>query len=176
MSAKYNVKPLKTNAMKTLKMIIAVVLMTTLLNACQKEEVLPVMSSPDQGLKTTPAKQGDKAATATSTFKIQFEVVVHLSGEKPLCNAYMVELKDGNGRKIAENQDYIPGISNYRFFDNSAGYGVRIARLILNPNIDRIACPTELFTTPAILSDRFIPGGSYRLDLYPEDTPVKRSE
>jgi hypothetical protein len=162
--------------MKTVKLFLTAFAMTAIFTSCQKEQILPQASTSEPALKALPAKPLEEVASDISSFKIHYEVVVHYSNETPLCNAYMVELKDGKGNYIAENQNFIPGISTYHFYDNSVGEGLRVARLILNPNIDKIACPTELFTTPAVLTGRFIEGGSYRFDLYPEDTPKKRVE
>ena len=163
--------------MKKVNIILAAFTMSFFLSSCQKEEIVPQSLSAETGtLKGLPAKTLDEVSPVTNNFKIHFEVIVHLSTEKSLCNAYMVELKDGNGRLIGDKQNYIPGISTYHFYDNSAGDGVRIARLILNPNIDHIVCPNELYTTPAILEGRFTPGSSYTFDLYPEDAPAKMAE
>ncbi|MFZ4520553.1 MAG: hypothetical protein ACOYNC_02540 [Bacteroidales bacterium] len=104
---------------------------------------------------------------------VNHHVNVNLTIEKPLCNVYLVEILDGQGRLVAPAKPYTPGISKYDFYERGPVTGVRIAVLVLAPSHSHFQCETELFTKPVILSGKFLPGLTYRYDLFPQLQPSK---
>ena len=103
----------------------------------------------------------------------RYQVNVVFSSEKPLCNMYLVKIIDGNGRLVAPAQPYILGVSRYEFTERGLATGKRIAVLVKNQYGDPIACPTELFTKPAVLNAPFVIGQTYRFDLFPSTLAPK---
>ena len=81
---------------------------------------------------------------------IRYEVVVHISGEPSMCSMYMVQLVKPNGDFAAPTQTFRPGVNTYTFYEAGNVRGIRIARLILGPNMDHAACPPTLFTKPDV--------------------------
>lgn len=164
--------------MKTATLIFSIFLFSFVITSCQKDNIGPSMA----GNKGTPVKAvlakplESSASNQNGYTKTRYEVVVHLSHEVTVCNSYLVELKDETGRLIGPSQKFIPGINVYNFFEMVSATGTRIARLIPDPDIDRLVCLNELFTAPVIKTGKFIEGGSYTFDLYPQTTPRKLND
>jgi hypothetical protein len=156
--------------MKTVKLIFSIFFFSLACISCQKENIEP--SYGGSGATQLKAKSAKPLETSVSSLnrntRTRFEVVVHVSNENSICNSFLVVLKDETGRSIGPAQKYVPGISVYDFFEMVSGSGKRIASFVMDPATVRIACPTELFTASAILNGKFIEGGSYTLDLYPQ--------
>jgi hypothetical protein len=111
---------------------------------------------------------GDSKGTITVNPVIRHEVNVVSDPDKGVCNTWLVEIRDGNGRIVAPAQVYVPGKSKYVFYERGPSTGVRIAVIVLAPFHSHWVCERELFTKPAILTGTFEPGRTYRYDLYPE--------
>ncbi|MCX6306616.1 MAG: hypothetical protein NT040_16750 [Bacteroidetes bacterium] len=127
-------------------------------------------------------------ATATSSFAggiskitsqpsvnggIRHQVNVIISSEKPLCNTYLIEIRDGHGQLVAPAQRYISGTIQYNFAERGPASGVRVARLVRAYG-DHFICENELFTTPAVVTGPFENGQTCRFDLYPSSQPSKQ--
>ncbi|MCX6303997.1 MAG: hypothetical protein NT040_03425 [Bacteroidetes bacterium] len=115
-------------------------------------------------------KKNDRVSV---TPMINHHVNVNLSLEKHLCNVYLVEILDGQGRMVAPAKTFIPGVSKYDFYERGPASGARIAVLVLAPVYGHFSCDTELFTKPFILTGKFSAGETYRYDLFPQTQPNK---
>jgi hypothetical protein len=104
---------------------------------------------------------------------IHHVVNVNLSVDKPLCNTYLIEIRDGHGQLIAPAQRYTPGIGKYEFFERGPATGVRVASLVRSEYGDHFICEYELFTRPAVVAGQFLTGQTYRFDLFPSLQPNK---
>jgi hypothetical protein len=93
--------------------------------------------------------------------------------DKSICNVYLVEILNGNGQLVAPAKRYIPGVSKYDFYERGPASGARVAVLVLAPMQSHFMCETELFTAPVVLQGPFLPGQTYRYDLFPQPTPHK---
>jgi hypothetical protein len=120
------------------------------------------------------AKNPDKTKAAGPAVSVRYEVNVHFNSERLLCNTYQVELLDVNGRMVAPAQYFEQGKVGYTFYEQTRQTaGVRIARLVMSPNVDRMACPQELFTAPDVKLISFTDHGTYTFDLTPSVNPSK---
>jgi hypothetical protein len=164
--------------MKKVSVFLSIFIFSFAFVSCQKENIDPAMkNSGEIADKSVAIKPLDRtAANQNGNTKTRYEVVVHLSTEQSICNSYLVELKDETGRYIGPSQKYTPEISVYNFYETVSASGTRIARLVEDPDTDRLACPNDLFTPPAIQTGNFIQGSSYTFDLYPQTTPQKLSD
>jgi hypothetical protein len=123
------------------------------------------------------AKKPANQRAAGPAVSVRYEVNVHFNAEKPLCNTYQVELLDAGGRAVAPAQYFIPGKESYTFYEQTRqSSGIRIARLVMAPNIDRLACEQELFTAPDVKLINFIDRETYTFNLMPNSKPEKRAE
>ena len=115
----------------------------------------------------------NKNNPVASNSLVRYHVNVILQGEKPLCNIWLVEIIDGNGRLVAPAKPYVSGVTGYDFFERGPVSGARVAVLLKNQFGDRYICETELFTNPAILFGPFLTGQTYRFDLFPTSQAPK---
>jgi hypothetical protein len=97
----------------------------------------------------------------------RYHVSIHFTNDLSLCNLYLVEIVDENGRLVNPPQSFRPGISSYFFSERGPVQGTRIAKLVLNSEIRYFVCPTEIYTAPCSLSGTFLVGETYEFDLYP---------
>jgi hypothetical protein len=104
---------------------------------------------------------------------IHHVVNVNLTIDKPLCNTYLVEIRDAQGQLVAPSQRYVPGVSKYEFFERGPASGVRIASLVRANYGNHFICEYELFTSPAFVAGPFLIGQTYRFDLFPSLQPNK---
>jgi hypothetical protein len=105
---------------------------------------------------------------------VRHQVNIQLeSSDLDLCNTYLVEILDGNGRLVATPKRYIPSESKYIFYERGPANGVRVAVLVLAPTHSQFQCERELFTEPVLVFGPFEAGSSYRYDLFPELHPAK---
>ena len=126
------------------------------------------------GATSTYARKPQNLRPAGTAVSVRHEVNVHFTAEKPICNLYQVELLDANGRSVASPQAFIQGKETYTFYEQTrVSVGIRIARLVLTPNIDRYVCQQELFTPPAVKVINFIDHETYTFDLVPMSNPSK---
>ena len=168
-----NPQILKPKAMKTVHFIIPLLFVLFASISCQKENIGPSNDEANgNALKTTPVRPAliYDASIVNGRTKTRYEVVVHFSNEQALCKSYLVELKDETGRFIGPSQDFDPGISVYNFYESVTSTGTRIARLVPAPYKGRLACSSLLYTEPAIKTGKFIAGGSYTFDLFPQNS------
>lgn len=98
---------------------------------------------------------------------ISYNVSVHIQGDLPLCNTYLVQVVDARGYSVAPDQVLQPGVSTYVFHERGPAWGVRIARLVESPNLDRMSCNLALYTSPDARTGRFLVGNSYFFNLFP---------
>jgi hypothetical protein len=104
---------------------------------------------------------------------INYQVNVDITYEKPLCNIYLIEIRDGNGVLVAPAQRYISGVSQYNFKERGPASGVRVAILKRAIFGDHFVCLYELFTPPVVICGPFQVGQTYRFDLIPSWEPSK---
>jgi hypothetical protein len=119
------------------------------------------------------AKTDNGNALTSAGGDIRYQVRIHIPADAAICNTYLVQLLDKNGRPVAPAQTYMQGTNQYDFYETGPVTGIRIARIVLDPHVDHIACPTELFCDPAVRIGTFLGGKSYPFDLYPTKTPQK---
>ena len=123
---------------------------------------------------TTFAGNVDKTKAAGSAVTVRYAVTVNLATDKPICNIYQVEMLDASGRLVAPAQYYVQGKESYTFYEQTRqSSGVRIARLVLAPNLDRFACEQELFTAPDAKLISFTNSETYLFNLAPVAKPSK---
>lgn len=116
---------------------------------------------------------GTKGDLISTNRMVKHHVNVTLSTDKSICNTYLVEILNWKGEMVAPAQVYNPGVSQYDFYEKGPFDGIRIAVLVLAPNSGHFACETELFTAPVVLKSTFLPGGTYRYDLFPQTQAIK---
>lgn len=122
---------------------------------------------------TTFAAGIDKLTRQQAVNGILHQVNVIIANEKPLCNTYLIEIRDGKGQLIAPAQRYVSGITKYTFAERGPATGVRVALLKRANFGDHYICEYELFTTPAYVTGPFLIGQTYRFDLFPSYEPNK---
>ena len=115
-------------------------------------------------------KKNDEISANTM---IRYQVNIKISGEKPLCNMWLVKILDQNGRMVAPAKPYSTNVTSYTFFERGPAEGTRIAVLVKYQYGDHFNCATELFTTPAIITGKFMAGQTYRFDLFPTSQAPK---
>jgi hypothetical protein len=104
----------------------------------------------------------------SATNNIRYEVNVLLFARIELCNTYIVEVTDETGRPVAPPKIYIPGIQKYIFTETGPAQGkLRVAQLILSPNVDPIECQIHLGARPDVKIGPFMKGQSYPFILRP---------
>ena len=99
---------------------------------------------------------------------VKHHVNVILSSERKTCNMYQVEILNGAGQMVAPPKQLLPGVSGYDFYERGPVSGVRIAVLVLSPAYSHFSCETEYHTAPALIKGTFLPGETYRYDLFPK--------
>jgi hypothetical protein len=100
---------------------------------------------------------------------IRHQVVIHLPAfTKDICNPYLVQIIDENGRLVAPAQVFIKGNSKYVFNEKSPALGkARIAVLIQVSYPQHYVCPNDFYTEPDVKMGPFKAGQTYSFDLYP---------
>ena len=108
-------------------------------------------------------KQGSAMPSVT------FQVSIHLSGlTKDICNPYIIQIIDENGRIVAPAQVFNPSTTKYVFREKTPVTGkTRIAVLMPVSYPQHFICPVDLFTTPDAKNGPFLGGQSYSFELYP---------
>ena len=109
----------------------------------------------------------------SGTACIRYQVNVMINNEKPLCNTYLIEIRNERGALVAPARVFTPGVTQYSFYERGPASGFRIARLVRAEFGDRYICEHELFARPAIQKGTFEPGKTYRFDLFPSLAPPK---
>ena len=123
------------------------------------------------------AKTTDHPKTPGTAVNVRYVVNIHFAASEPICNTYQVEMLDANGNLVVPAQIYIPGNESYTFYEQTRQtMGIRIARLVLAPNVDHFACEQELFTPPAVKLINFKNAETYNFDLVPSTKPSRRIE
>ena len=100
---------------------------------------------------------------------VTYQVSIHLTGlTKDVCNPYIIQIMDENGRVVAPAQVFHPTVSKYVFREKAPVLGkTRIAVLIPVSYPQHYVCPIELYTAPDAKNGPFLGGHSYSFDLYP---------
>jgi len=151
-------KPQKPKAMKTIKILSAAFLALILGGS--------VSASNDPGPATKNVVPLIRA--------VRHHVNVHVSMEQKLCNIYQIEIRDESGQRVAPAKVYVPGVTGYDFYERGPFTGIRVAVLVIAPSGGTFSCERELFTAPVPQSGKFIPGNSYRYDLFPQTQPFRQ--
>jgi hypothetical protein len=159
--------------MKTKAIFVAAIALSVALLSCQKENIVP--ASADNGTVKT-AVDNSVSPSPAETKVVRYIVNVHLSGDKPLCGAYQVEVLNGAGVLVAPPRPFIPGVSSYIFTEQTRlDHGIRMARLESATVPDGFECKNPLYTPPDILWVKFENEASFTFDLYPQTNPPKPS-
>jgi hypothetical protein len=103
---------------------------------------------------------------------IKYQVNIHFSSDIVLCNLYLVEVLDQNGRLVSPAQTYHSQSGVYYFAERGPVTGTRTAVLVLDTEIQQFICPNILYTTRDSETGNFEPGQIYPFDLYPTTRPV----
>ncbi|MEI7897485.1 MAG: hypothetical protein WCJ26_10655 [bacterium] len=125
-------------------------------------------------LSVSSAPIGNKDGKIAVNQMVRHQVNIIALNDRKLCNFYLVEILDGNGRLVAPAKSYNPGVSTYDFYERGPAEGFRVAVLVLGPVYSHFQCETELFTSPAMVPGPFVAGQTYRYDLYPQSEPSRR--
>ena len=130
-----------------------------------------ILAATTAGFSKNVQKSDLKGSTAPG---IRYQVNVHLSTEKSICNTYLVQVVDETGRLVAAPQVFVPGVTSYAFMDTGNGSGnKRIAMLVMATYPSHFVCANDLFTTPDVENGPFLLGRSYAFDLYPSFQAIK---
>ena len=155
--------------MKTMKFVLAAMILSVAVISCQKDDIGP--SAPAGDLKSNITN--DPIAQPPVTTLVRYDVTVHWIIAQPLCGKYQVKVVNSAGVPVAPGQDYIPGINSYKFteFTNQTT-GTRKAVLV-QVNIDsKGVCQYNLYTEDDTHFIRFKSGLTNYFDLYPSFNPV----
>jgi hypothetical protein len=99
---------------------------------------------------------------------IKYQVNINLPLGVEICNTYLVQVTDENGRVVAHPQVFVPGISKYVFEETFTTPGKeRIAWLVLAATLAPSICPINLITQPDTEMGPFYPGQTYSFYLNP---------
>ena len=99
---------------------------------------------------------------------IRHLVNINVFTDRKICNEYLVEILDRNGKLVAPAKRFIQGVAKYDFYERGSAAGVRVAVLVPAPLNNGGLCETILVTEPARLSGHFFPGQTYQYDLIPK--------
>ena len=111
----------------------------------------------------------EKAPPAVSIYR--HVVKVMLSGEFPVCGTYLVEIHDINGKLVAPAKAFVPGMSDYVFYERAGengSKGPRIATLRKVGPTGGAQCLETLRAVPAVVRGPFEAGKTYIFPLYPK--------
>jgi hypothetical protein len=104
----------------------------------------------------------------TRKINIKYEVNVYLFSRIELCHTYLVRVTDETGRLVAPAKIFVPGISRYMFAEDGPAQGrVRVAELVMVPDVDPITCSTQFGARPDVKMGPFVPGQTYPFVLRP---------
>jgi hypothetical protein len=111
----------------------------------------------------------NRTSKASNMPGITYQVAIHLPGFiKDICNPYLVQILDENGRVVAPPQVFINGVTKYLFFEKAPVSGrTRMAVLIPVSYPNHYVCPNDLYTLPDVMTGPFNTGQTYTFDLYP---------
>jgi hypothetical protein len=111
---------------------------------------------------------GKKDVTPSNAM-IRYAVNVVSQMEKPLAATYMIKVFNEKYQLVAPPKIFIPGQSQYVFYERGPADGVRIAVLVKAPLHEGGIEPNViLYAEPAIVKGPFEVGQTYRFDLYPK--------
>jgi hypothetical protein len=114
------------------------------------------------------ANNNDNNQTANPTAQVIYQVSVHFSSDRPLCNDYRLEILDATGKLVAPPQMFVPDFTTYKFTEQTRQEkGIRIARLVEVPKDMHYNCPTQLFTPVDAQVIEFCDGAVYQFNLTP---------
>lgn len=125
------------------------------------------------GVNSVYSRQINNRYAMSPSAIIRYQVIVHLHLDFTPCSIYLVQMVDAQGNYVAPPQVFVPGKANYSFYERGPVTGVRIARLVLAPNMGHFACPPGLFCNPDVKTGKFLIGESYQFNLYPATEPTK---
>jgi len=143
---KTNYKPSKTKAMKTTRLftVLSLALIFIGLNSVYSSDRLTGNTQ------------------MTRKINIKYEVNVYLFSRIELCNTYLVQVTDETGRLVAPPKVFVPGISRYMFAEDGPAQGkVRVAMLVVAPDVDPYACSTHIGARPDVKMGPFLAGQTY---------------
>ena len=124
-------------------------------------------------ISASAATIGTKADRISVNAVVNHHVNVTVSNDKKLCNVYLVEILDGQGRLVAPAKPLGSGVAQYDFYERGPASGVRVAVLVLAPAHSHFQCDRELLTSPVVVAGPFVAGQTYRYDLFPQEQPFK---
>jgi hypothetical protein len=111
----------------------------------------------------------EKAPPAMSIYRHVVKVL--MPGEFPVCGTYVVEIHDVKGNLVAPAKAFVPGMSDYVFYERaseSGSKGPRIATLRKVGPTGGAQCLETLRVVPAVVRGPFEAGKTYIFNLYPK--------
>lgn len=111
----------------------------------------------------------EKAPPAWSIYR--HVVKVALAGDFNVCGTYVVEIRDAKGNLVAPAKAFVPGMSDYVFYERaneSGNKGPRIATLRKVGPTGGAQCVETLRAEPAVVRGPFEAGKTYLFQLYPK--------
>lgn len=108
-----------------------------------------------------------------ATMGIRYEVNIHFKEDIQLCDVYIVQMVDGQGRLVAPVQHFRPGVYSYSFYETGSVRGTRVARLVLDTSKNHNVCPFHIYALPDVRTGTFLSGRTYTFDLYPATAGIK---
>ena len=160
--------------MKAFTFLFAAILFSFAVVSCQKDDIQPQKSPADAASTKSNLNRSDaslKIAPVNAARTITYLVNIHILSSLSLCNAYLVEMTDGNGNLVAEPKTYIQGINVYEFHEAGPVQGMRVAKMVPVVNEGLPICSVILTTRPDVLIPErgFRNGMTYIFDLYPNN-------
>jgi hypothetical protein len=153
--------------MKTVKIILAAVVMSTMFFSCQKAIIEPqAQPTNDEYFLSVNPNSGEIPPVITIK-NVIYDVNVNFVGDPQLCDTYWVGIFDGNGHLVSPKQLLVKGTLTYHFTERvKVEEGIRVARLVRDPNVES-NCINHLYTPPVSQTITFEDMGKYFFDLYP---------
>ena len=111
----------------------------------------------------------DGVKNPTAAKMIRHLVIIPSFNEQPISAIYAVEIRNENGQLVAPPKMFVPGTSQYVFYERAfAGEGVRTASIRLMVNNDPWVSDLQLQVEPVTIKGTFEAGKTYRYFLEPK--------
>ena len=120
------------------------------------------------------AADGGVNIKPTAIKMIRHLVIIPSFNDREICGNYVVEIRDEKGQLVAPFKFFVPGTSQYVFFERVFdGEGIRTA--IIRPfGHSDAACMMQVYAEPVTIKGVFEAGKTYRYFLEPEVVSMKK--
>lgn len=114
------------------------------------------------------AAGGGTGINPTAVKMIRHMVLIPSFNDREFCGNYVVEIRDEKGQLVAPFKFFVPGTSQYVFFERVFdGEGIRTA--IIRPfGHSEAACMMQVYAEPVTIKGVFEGGKTYRYFLQPK--------